>query len=138
MGPTGAICGPRVASRPLSQSRSLGSCEVSSWAQANSAASERIRMFFGMRTPPGSRKQKSRLVSSERKLGQGGSGDRVEQRAAVIGRIDGPGDLQHGARTLAPGLLQVREETGGSRQRLVAPRRTPRTAVGGLEPQRSA
>src|SRR5436305_816109 len=33
MGPTGAICGPCVASRPFSQSRSVVSVCASSWAQ---------------------------------------------------------------------------------------------------------
>src|SRR6266404_5607005 len=114
MGPSGAICGPRVPSSPFSQSRSVGSCACSSWAQASSAASERIRMFFCMGGPPGSRKQKIRIASSNLQFGQRGPGDRVEQGPCVLGRIDRPGYFQNGAQPPLPGLVQLVEETSGA------------------------
>src|SRR5437870_12295675 len=138
MGPTGAICGPRAASSPFSQSRSVGSCAVSSWAQASRAASERITIDFCMGSPPGSRKQKTRLASSKRQLRQRGSPHRIEERARVLGPVDGPGDLEEGAEAALPGLVQLVEQADRARHRLLASLAGPRRAARALEPERAA
>src|SRR3984893_5717773 len=133
MGPTGAIWGPRAASSPFSQSRSAGVCATSSWAQASSAASERIRMFFCMGVLLVRESKKIRLASSELQLGQGGPRDGVEQGSWVFRRVDRPGDFEHGAEPPLPGRFQLLEEAGragGRRQ----PERRAKPSAG--QPQR--
>src|SRR6202171_1957873 len=138
MGPTGAIWGPRAASSPFSQSRSAGVCATSSWAQASSAASERIRMFFCMGVLLVRESKKIRLASSELQLGQGGPRDGVEQGSWVFRRVDRPGNFEHGAEPPLPGRFQLLEEAGRARDRLVAVRRGAGRPVGRLQPERRA
>src|SRR6267378_4702212 len=138
MGPTGAIWGPRAASSPFSQSRSVGVCATSSWAQASSAASERIRMFFCMGVLLVRSSKKIRLASWKLQLGQGGPRDGVEQGSWVFGRVDRPGDFEDGAEPPVPGRFQLLEETGGSRDRLVAVGRGAGRPVGRFQPERRA
>src|SRR6267142_2224394 len=138
MGPTGAIWGPRAASSPFSQSRSVGVCATSSWAQASSAASERIRMFFCMGVLLLRESKKIRLASWKLQFGQGGPRDGVEQGSWMLRRIDRPGDFEHGAEPPLPDRFQLLEESGCARDRLVAMGRGAGGPVGRLQPERRA
>src|SRR5207237_8590127 len=127
---------PRVPSSPFSQSRSAAGWAAASCAQARSAASERVRMVLCIGGPPGSRKQKNRVASSERQLRQGCSGEGIGQRSAVLGPVHWPGDLEQGADAPPPGFLELGEEPSGAGQGVVAARRRERSPVRGFEPER--